>query len=1082
MKSANNIQADWIQLQRRQAIPPYSIFSKAIEKSQSDDKEYRVIKLENGLHATVIHDPKADTAAASLDVAVGHLYDPDDMPGMAHFCEHLLFMGTEQFPRENEYSEFLSKNNGSSNAFTSTSNTNYYFSVATPALAPALTRFAAFFHCPLFSPSCTSRELNAVDSEHKKNHQADMWRIFQLNKELTKDGHPWKKFGSGNRESLSKAGKELKAKGAVGRETRRRLVEWWSKEYCAGRMRLCVIGKESLDELSDLVSKLFSPISNRGLDPTPMINDHPFGPNEMGTLVSVQTIMRFHAVEISFPLDYQAPLWRYKPTNFLAHFVGHEGPGSLHSYLKNKGWVTSLNSGSQSLARGFGMFKVTIHMTEQGFQNYRSIVLATFKYLSLLRSSTFPAWYQAEISALSNTNFQFSAKRNPDDYAVWLSQQMVWPVPTELTVSAPQLTWEWDQGGNGEKEVNDILNGLTIDQGRVVLMARKEDHERIGQKDATWKTEPWYGTPYRVERWQEDFVIQAKGKNDLPELYLPGPNQFIPTNLNVEKRVVSETIKRPHLIRETPLSTVWYKKDDQFWLPKATVIIELRSPLANASPRAAVLTRIFSDLVNDSLTEFSYDASLAGLSYGFASHSLGLWVTLNGYNDKLGVLAKHVLERVKTLEVRADRLEVVKEQIERDWGNFFLGQTYRLSDYYGRYLLENQQWTLEEKLPEVPRVTVQDIQMHAKEMLSQLNIRMLVAGNMYKDEAIGLATMGEKILDPAPLPLDEVVDRALIPPKASNFVWTLPVPNPNEPNSALTYYVHIGDRNDARLRVIGSLLQQILSEPAFNVLRTKEQLGYVVFCSTWVLPGSADFGLRIVVQSERNPTYLEQRVEAFLVSMRAFIKNMEPKTFEEQKQGLQKKWEEVVKNLVEETNRYWAHIDSGYLDFFRLDTNLNVLKDVNKEDVLSLFQSHVDPASPSRSKISVHLRSRRPRPKKVSVAAADAFEGLAKAAGVVLEHGAWREELGDQLPTTNDFGKYWAGVFTELMTAPNVSQELLGKIPALVGQFPEAEDIEQGLLEGATYIEDSKAFKSSLSTSRDPRPLVEWGDLPAAKF
>jgi hypothetical protein len=31
--------------------------------------------------------------------------------------------------------------------------------------------------------------------------------------------------------------------GPIGRETRRRLVEWWSREYCAGRMRLCVIGK-----------------------------------------------------------------------------------------------------------------------------------------------------------------------------------------------------------------------------------------------------------------------------------------------------------------------------------------------------------------------------------------------------------------------------------------------------------------------------------------------------------------------------------------------------------------------------------------------------------------------------------------------------------------------------------------------------------------------------------------------------------------------------------------------------------------------------------------------------------------------
>ena len=140
----------------------------------------------------------------------------------------VLLQGTEHFPRENEYSEvcsdnfhssifanmwqYLAKNNGNSNAYTGTSNTNYYFSVSTEALPGALARFAAFFHCPLFAPSCTSRELNAVDSEQKRNFQNDVWRIFQTNKHLSKDGHPWRKFGSGNRDSLSKVGRDLKAR------------------------------------------------------------------------------------------------------------------------------------------------------------------------------------------------------------------------------------------------------------------------------------------------------------------------------------------------------------------------------------------------------------------------------------------------------------------------------------------------------------------------------------------------------------------------------------------------------------------------------------------------------------------------------------------------------------------------------------------------------------------------------------------------------------------------------------------------------------------------------------------------------
>ena len=110
---------------------------------------------------------------------------------------------------------------------------------------------------------------------------------------------------------------------------------------------------------------------------------------------------------------------------------------------------------------------------------------------------------------------------------------------------------------------------------------------------------------------------------------------------------------------------------------------------------------------------------------------------------------------------------------------------------------------------------------------------------------------------------------------------------------------------------------QIMSEPAFNALRTKEQLGYVVSCSRWYLPGDSQFGLRIVVQSERRSGYLEYRVDAFLDSMDQKIQQMSAGEFHEFKSGLQQRWKEPAKNLSEEVSRYWSQIDSGYLDFLR---------------------------------------------------------------------------------------------------------------------------------------------------------------------
>lgn len=67
---------DWQRVENHANVPAYTFFTKPIEKSQLDEREYRLIKLDNGLLALLIQDAKADIAAASLDVAVGHLSDP----------------------------------------------------------------------------------------------------------------------------------------------------------------------------------------------------------------------------------------------------------------------------------------------------------------------------------------------------------------------------------------------------------------------------------------------------------------------------------------------------------------------------------------------------------------------------------------------------------------------------------------------------------------------------------------------------------------------------------------------------------------------------------------------------------------------------------------------------------------------------------------------------------------------------------------------------------------------------------------------------------------------------------------------
>lgn len=85
---------------------------------------------------------------------------------MAHYLEHMLFLGTEKYPQQSEYMDYLSKNSGTFNAYTDLMETNYFFESANDAFEGGLDRFAQFFIAPLFTASCSEREMNAVNSEH----------------------------------------------------------------------------------------------------------------------------------------------------------------------------------------------------------------------------------------------------------------------------------------------------------------------------------------------------------------------------------------------------------------------------------------------------------------------------------------------------------------------------------------------------------------------------------------------------------------------------------------------------------------------------------------------------------------------------------------------------------------------------------------------------------------------------------------------------------------------------------------------------------------------------------------------------
>ena len=189
---------------------------------------YDTFTLPNGLKVLLCSDPASTTSAVAMNVHVGACSDPIEIPGLAHFCEHMLFLGTELYPEEDSFSKFLSSNGGTNNAFTDSERTVYYFEVdgsINTSMLEALVRFGSFFSGPLFTESATGRELNAIDSEHAKNLQSDVFRLYELEKDRVNSDHPYSKFFTGNKVTLLEGTKRQ------GINLRQKLMQFYEGYY-----------------------------------------------------------------------------------------------------------------------------------------------------------------------------------------------------------------------------------------------------------------------------------------------------------------------------------------------------------------------------------------------------------------------------------------------------------------------------------------------------------------------------------------------------------------------------------------------------------------------------------------------------------------------------------------------------------------------------------------------------------------------------------------------------------------------------------------------------------------------------------
>lgn len=525
-------------------------------------------------------------AAAALVVGAGSFMDPPHAQGMAHFLEHMLFMGTKKYPQENAYDAFLSQHGGSDNAYTELEYTVYHFEVPQEELFKALDMFAQFFIHPLFREDAVERELNSIESEFQLSRNSDQCRLQQLwchTCERNIDKHPFGKFSWGSLKSLKEAPQ------ASGTNIMDELRTFYNQYYYAQNMKLVVVGAYPLDKLQKYVLEYFQDIPSLPRLSSPLQATHqdagtwdevyqtplaqvgpPLHENSLGKVFYIAPVRDRHTVSMTWQIPTQVHNWKSKPCDFISHLIGHEAQGSLLSSLKAKSWAydcyVGVGSGGHENASSHALFNATFTLSEEGISHWTQVIAEVYEYIGMLRhycttEDGLPEWIYEELRSIHEVSYHYGDEPSSDDLVEGIVEDMAphQSLPTERLLDGSALLFEHDPS-----LIKNLLDRLTPRNARVDIMSsiygraadfdadeegadpvetpdKVEENDEFNVKTAgPPEVEPYFGTRYWrrsiVENtlcdWESRSVPQLPPPESL--LSLPPKNPYVPESYSLK--------------------------------------------------------------------------------------------------------------------------------------------------------------------------------------------------------------------------------------------------------------------------------------------------------------------------------------------------------------------------------------------------------------------------------------------------------------------------------------------------------------------------------------------------------------------
>jgi len=832
------------------------------------DPEYRKIILDNDLKVILVSDISYNKSSASMNIGVGSLSDPKEYQGLAHFLEHMLFLGTEKYPDVDDYSAYLRSNGGYSNAYTAEDHTNYHYEVYHDAFEGALDRFSQFFIAPLFKEEYTQREMNAVNSEYQKNLEQDYWRMRQVKRNLYNASHPANHFEIGTLETLSNVDRDV-------------LLDFHKKYYSANMMSLSILSNLDLDSLENLARKYFSNIENSGTDMITYSSNY-LEEKDVLRLLKVKPIKDVKRLVLEFPTPAFYGLYDGKSDVLIGKLMGHEGEGSLQSVLKSEGLAIGVGAWSDSATPDYGSLNIWVELTSNGFNQYQEVLSICFSYIEMLKQAGYQSFIFEEAKVLAELEEKYSAKGEGAGIAI--------------------------------KMANSLSNYPIEDAERVEFIYRKQDPSAYmnllsyirpnnmlatlsGYDVTTDSIEKWYSAEYSYEELDNNFYRSLYNPPVLSNLRLPSANPFMPTSTDIVS--MKEDSDDVNLVYDIKGMKIYHSRDIDLKRPKAKLLYDIWLSKDLLSLKNYLLGKLYTQSVLDGLSEISYPARFADMEYSIRYSHNGFSIEIGGYNSSVDDLMNIVVDEMMNLKIDEKRFSVIMDSEIRSLENKALDAAISIAQMHVGSIVNEASYSPEEQLSIIKSITLDDVKGFWNIVRNNVFIEGSAHGNISAKDTLRLSSklrnsFGYKTISKE----DCFVNKRLDLESGSKIIKII---DSKVNNSAYASLYSIGE-NSPRDRIIAMLINTYISQPYYSELRTNQQLGYIV--SSGAYSRNNYSGMYCVIQSDGySADEVESRSLLFLSEAVNNLELVSEEDFERYKMAVREKINERSTSILKEANK-----------------------------------------------------------------------------------------------------------------------------------------------------------------------------------